>query len=598
MGIGILKKIVVYAAVGLWCLGLGLAARAEEKQYANLAATPLAATAPGPEVLNQRISLDLKDMDIGEALKFLATKAGMNIIPTKEVSGRITLMVQEVALSDVFDIMLRSNSLAYEKQGDIYNVMTEKEYNARYGKNFSDIRQVKIFNLKYAIPEQAFNLIDTMRSSIGKVIMDTESGTVLVIDTPDRIKEMQNALASMDQKSIIRIFTLKYARAKEVEEQLKSQLDIKKVGSIKSDDRTNQVVVQTLAERMDDIARLIEGLDKKTKEILLDAKIIQVKLTRSLSSGVEWEGLFDLGAKTGLTYMGSYPFSAVQSSTDAWRSRQQTFKDTGYVGSFPFTGTTTDQSAGKSSLITDRMHIGVVGHSDFDTIITYLQTLGQTRILSNPKLAVINNQEAKIHVGEKQAYITTTTTQSQSSTTVSEAVTYIDVGIQLFVTPTINDDGFVTLKIKPEISSVIGYLQTSSKNQIPIIDTSTAETIVMVKDSTSILVGGLSKEDKVSSETGTPILSKIPLLGAFFRQSAPSNTRSELIIIITPHVITGDELTTGYDRDLGYRLDKENQKYTPLSEEKLNLQHKDYQAYPKYGAEPQTGMELKPERQE
>ncbi|MBU0548872.1 MAG: hypothetical protein KJ838_00905, partial [Candidatus Omnitrophica bacterium] len=74
------------------------------------------------------ISLDLRNIEIADALKFLSAKAGFNIIPTKDVSGRITLMVENVSVMDVFDIMLRSNSLAYEKQGEIYNVMTEKEY--------------------------------------------------------------------------------------------------------------------------------------------------------------------------------------------------------------------------------------------------------------------------------------------------------------------------------------------------------------------------------------------------------------------------------------------------------------------------------------
>ncbi|MCM8781027.1 MAG: Mur ligase family protein, partial [Candidatus Omnitrophica bacterium] len=479
--------------------------------------------------------------------------------------------------------------------------------------NFSDIRQVRIFHLKYAIPEQAFNMLDTIKSEIGKVLLDVDSGTVLVMDTPQKIKEMEKALSAMEQKSIVKIFNLKYARAKDIEEQLKTQLDLKKVGSIKADDRTNQVIVQTLPERMEEIGRLIEGLDRKTKEILIDAKIIQVKLNDSLSSGVEWEGLFDIGKKYGLMYMGSYPFSAVQASTDAWRSRKEVLEGTpkqaisgsiitdyttpgvGYVGSYPFTGTSTKYSEGKVSVGTEEMHLGIIGRHDFDTIIKYLQSLGQTRILSNPKLAVVNNQEAKIHVGERQAYITTTTTQTQSSTTVSEAVTYVDVGIQLFVTPNINDEGFVTLKIKPEISNVVSYLETSSNNKIPIIDTSTAETIVMVKDGSTILIGGLSKEEKIVSSEGTPFLSKIPILGEAFRSRSTRTSRTELVVLLTPHIISGDELTTGYARDFGYLLDKEYQGYGSFSEEKPTWEYKTYQSYPKLN-EPEKLPEMKPAR--
>ena len=549
------------------------------------------------EFPDQIVSLELKDMDILEALKYISAKTSLNIIPTKEVTGRVSLNVVNASLKDIFDIILRSNNLAYVKKGNIFNVMSENEYKARFGKNFYDSRITKVFRLKYAIPDQALSLLNTMKSDIGKVLLDAESGVLLVIDTPERVDSMETTLAAMDQKCVIKAFNLKYARAKDIEEQLKSQLDLKKVGSIKADERTNQVIVQTLPDRMEDISRLILGLDQKTRQILIDAKIIQVKLTSDLSSGVEWEGLFNLGGKNGTNYFGSYPVSSVSTSaTAAWRSRAQVLEDTGYVGSYPFSGTTTDAASGTKTTGTGEMHIGSVGKHDFDLLIKYLQTLGTTKVLSNPKLAVVNNQEAKIHVGERQAYITTTTTQTQTSTTVSEAVTYVDVGIQLMVTPTINEDGYVTVKIKPEISSVLSYLATSSKNNIPILDTSTAETIVMVKDGTSILIGGLSKEDKTTGTEGTPFLSKIPLIGDVFNTKTSKTTRSELLILITPHIVSGDELISGFAQDFGKDENKAYQAYQDFNEEPSKLELKNYQSYPALRLEKEIMPDLKPAR--
>jgi type II secretory pathway component GspD/PulD (secretin) len=548
------------------------------------------------EFPTQIVSLDLKDMDIIEALKYIAAKTNLNIIPTKEVTGRVSLNVDNVSLKDVFDIILRSNNLAYEKRGSIFNVMSENEYKSRFGKNFYDSRISKVFRLKYAIPDQAYNLLNTMKSEIGKVLLDPESGVLLVVDTPERVSSMETTLAEMDQKGVIKAFNLKYARAKDVEEQLKSQLDLKKVGSIKADERTNEVIVQTLPERMEDISRLIAGLDQKTRQILIDAKIIQVKLDNELGSGVEWEGLFNLGNKNGLTYLGSTPFASVQAATSPWRSRAATYQAVGNVGSYPFSGTTSDLASAVPVVGSQEMHLGVVGKNDFDVIIKYLQTLGQTRVLSNPKLAVVNNQEAKIHVGQRQAYITTTTTQTQTSNTVSEAVTYVDVGVQLMVTPTINEDGYVTVKIKPEISSVLSYLNTSSNNKIPIIDTSTAETIVMVKDGTSILIGGLSREEKDDNTTGTPFLSKLPVIGDAFSSKTKKTSRSELLVLITPHIVTGDELVTGYSQDFGNKQDKAYQPYQDFSEEPAGLELKSYQSYPAFGQEKDVMPGLKPAR--
>jgi general secretion pathway protein D len=339
---------------------------------------------------------------------------------------------------------------------------------------------------------------------------------------------------------------------------------------------------------MEDIARLIQKLDQKTRQILIDAKIIQVKLSNELSSGVSWEGLFNLGSKDGkMSYLGSVPYSSVQSSTDPWRSRSATLAaNDGNIGSYAFSGTTTNYSSGTYSTGTSEMHVGSISsNNDFDTIVKYLQTLGETRVLSNPKLAVVNNQEAKIHVGERQAYITTTTTQTQTSNTVSEAVTYVDIGIQLMVTPTINEDGYVTVKIKPEISSVLSYLQTSSNNKIPIIDTSTAETIVMVKDGTSLLIGGLSREEKDLDQTGTPFLSKLPLVGDAFRQRTKKHSRMELIVLLTPHIVTGDELITGFNGDFG-NTGKQYQGYQDLGKEAGHaLDFKTYQPYPPMAGE-------------
>ncbi len=530
------------------------------------------------------ISLDLRNIEVIDALKFLTTKAGLNIIPTKGVSGRITLMVENVPVKDVFNIMLRSNNLAYEKQGEIYNVMTEKEYKARYGKNSSDRRQVRVFRLKYAIPEQAFNLLDTLKSDIGKVLVDADSGTLLVIDTPEKIREMAGALDTIEKKGIIRIFNLKYARAEDIEKQLRQQLDVKKVGSIKADERTNQVIVNTLPERMKDIEQLIRGLDQKTKQILIDAKIIQVKLSDDLSSGVEWEGLFDIGKRHGLTYLGSYPFSAVQHSTDSWRSRKQVQEDVGYVGSYPFTGTVSDAgySAGKQSIAMEELHLGIIGKHDFDLIIRYLQTLGETKILSNPKLAVINNQEAKIHVGQLQKYVITTTTQGESTQTVSEEIKDLEVGTRLFITPTINEEGFITINIKPEITSVINYLETSQGNKIPIVEIISVETVAMVKDGTSILIGGLSQEKKITSSQGIPFVSELPLISEFFKSSTTKTIRTELLIMLTPYIIKGDELTTGYTRDFSRRSDKEYQDYQAFTTDTQmpQVEVKGYQKYP------------------
>ena len=513
--------------------------------------------------MQERISLDLRSIEIVEALKFLAMKSGLNIIATKNVAGRVTLMVEDVPMKDVFDIMLRSNSLAYVKQGEIHNVMTEEEYKTLFGKNFYDIRKVKVFRLNYAIPEKAFTLIDTIKSEIGRVLVEEDSGTVLIMDTPEKIEEIEKALAVLEEQNLLRVFNLKYALAKDVEERLKTQLNVKKAGTIIADERSNQVIVQTFPDRMIEVEGLIAALDKRTKEVLIDTKIIKVKLSDERASGINWEGLIKIGSELGFSYFGSAPFSVLQSGSE-WISRESFLKNnmTDSVGAYPFSGNTPNLNTSIKTVPGKSMHFGVIDDKrDVDILVKYLQTEGNTQILSNPKLAVINNREAKIHVGERQAYITTTTTTGQSTSTISEEVTFIDVGIQLAVTPTINDDGYVTMNIKPEISSVVSELITPSGNRIPIIDTSMAETTVMVKDGVTIVIGGLRKDEKTDNSEGVPYLSKIPILGFLFRSGTKKTERTELLILITPHIVTGDELTTGDKRAFGHIQGKEYKNY-------------------------------------
>jgi type II secretory pathway component GspD/PulD (secretin) len=196
---------------------------------------------------------------------------------------------------------------------------------------------------------------------------------------------------------------------------------------------------------------------------------------------------------------------------------------------------------------TSNMIVGQTGvDGGYEVLFKFLQTIGEARVLSSPRITVTNNQEAKIHVGERQAYITsTTTTGSTGQNTVAESVTFVDVGIELSVTPTINDDGFITMKIKPSISSVKSTLVTASGNSIPIIDTSEAETTVMIKDKTSVVIAGLRKDEWTTADERVPYFSKVPVFGSLFKSSSKKKERTEVIVLLTPHITDGEEFMTG-----------------------------------------------------
>ena len=125
---------------------------------------------------------------------------------------------------------------------------------------------------------------------------------------------------------------------------------------------------------------------------------------------------------------------------------------------------------------------------------------------------------------------------------------FVDVGIKLFVTPTINRDGFVTMKIKPEVSSSVRTDITSEGKitQIPIVTTSESETTVMVKDGVTIIIGGLRKDKRSKTVKKVPVLGDIPILGHAFRNTSDDLTKSELVILLTPHIMSGESTLTDF----------------------------------------------------
>jgi len=492
-----------------------------------------AAILKSEEGMEKRISLNLRNIDAIESLQYLAKEANLNIAINKGVSGRVTLNVTNVPIKDIWDIILLTNSLAYYKQGDIYYVMTGKDYETIYGKKFEDARCVRMIRLNYAVPERAFKLLDALKSTVGRLLVDEESGTVLILDTPENLEKMQKSLAYIEGKNVVEVFSLQYAKAKDVEERLKTQLSLKKAGSIVADERTNQVIVETLPGRMEEIRRLIKNLDEPTKQVLIMARVVKVNFTKGSEMSVQWEGLLKQITPTGVEYIGSHPLDSMyrigRTAIDQYAKIEPTAILPALPKVTPF----------------GEVYLAKTGEDNFEAVFKFLQTLGKAQLLSSPKLAVVNSEEAYIHVGTKEVYVTTTTSQAEAATTLAEEAHFIDVGIKLKVTPTINDEGYITMKINPEISSVISWYETPSGNRIPVVDTALTETRVMVKDGTTIIIGGLRKKVKSSKTTRVPILGQIPLLGKLFSSETAGEATTELIIFLTPHIISGGELVTG-----------------------------------------------------
>jgi len=459
------------------------------------------------EKLEKTIFLDLRDINVVDVFKFIAVQGNVNVVTSKNVQGRSTLVLKNVKIRDALDILVISNQLAYEVRENIIYIMTEDEYTQTRGKSFNDKRKVLTRTLIYAKPTYVVTTLQAIQSALGKVVVDEDTGTVVMIDTAEKLMQMNALLDQLEHKLETKVISLQYANAKDVEAQLKPILDAKGVGSIMADERSNQIVLSAYPGRMDSILPTVTALDKQTKAVLIEARILQITLNPKFDYGINWEKLFQ--DKNGLNFKGSFPIQTTASGVS-------------------------DTSFGKVA-------VGHVEDGDLVSDIRFLKQVLNTKILASPRLMILNKQESKINIGDRLPYVVTTSTGTGTNVSVSEDIRFIDVGINLVVTPVINDNGFITMKIRPEISSRTGDLTTPTDNKIPQVNTTYIETSVIVKDGMTVILGGLRRDEATSDDRGVPYLMDTPWIGGLFKSRNDSIRRTEILVLITPKIVTGEK---------------------------------------------------------
>jgi type II secretory pathway component GspD/PulD (secretin) len=465
------------------------------------------------DATQKRISLDLKGIDIIQLLRLLSLKTGLTIVPSKNVSGRVNLFLNNVTFDDALDVILITQNLAMERKGDILMIMTDAEYKARFGKSYDENRQIRSYNLTYAKPSSVFDVLSQLKSDVGKLIIDEGSGTVIIIDIPEKLALMEATINDLDKPLETEVFELQYASTADMKTHLDSVIT-SGTGSALVDEHSNKVVVSDLPGKMSEIKNLVKAFDKEPHEVFIEAEVWQITLRNEFQRGINWERVYDERRTWGLP-------------------------DMDITGTLPVSPSFTPSPGLDTDNIT--LTIGQLAIDDYTATLQFLSSYGKIEIISRPKIAVVDNQEASIMVGSREAYITQTQSQGESTTVTSENVEFIDVGIKLNVTPAINEEGIITMTIKPEVSSVRETITTAIGSRVPIVETSEAETTVKIEDGKMIIIGGLLKEENRDDTVGVPILSKLPIVGWLFGSDANLTRNTEIVFLITPHIITGRE---------------------------------------------------------
>ena len=450
---------------------------------------------------NQRISLDLKGVDILDVLKLLSQKSGLNFVAGRNVTGRVTIFVNDVDVWDAFELIIGANDLAYERKGDIVTVITARDYELIYGDKFQARTQSLVQSLKYAKGVQVATVLNQIKSTVGRVVVDEGTNTLVLTDVPGKLSEMQQLLKELDRPTETRVYALNYADAEKLKEKVQELLS--PVGTFTFDARTNKAVVSDLGETMNKVDRLIRAFDTPDGQVLIEAKIMKVELTDEMDLGIDWQRVFsgvDLTARSNFRVLSDI------------------------VG-----GTAT---GGALKLL-------AAPSNNAQVIIEALKKITKTDTLSNPRIMVANNQEAKILVGTKEAVVTVTTTVPATGSTVSAPqIQYVDVGTKLYVTPNIKPDGRIQMKIRPEVST--SKVETFQTNRIPIVTSTEAETNVLVNSGTTVIIGGLIENKNDRTDNRVPFIGDIPFIGVPFRGSTDVKRKTELVVFLTPQIILPD----------------------------------------------------------
>lgn len=326
-----------------------------------------------------------------------------------------------------------------------------------------------------------------------------------------------------------RIFLLNYARAGDIAPTVTSMVEAAKGGKVQVDVRSNALVVTERPKRLEKVDEIIKRLDKATAQVMIEAKFIEVTDTDITNLGVDWVSLQGYGVGLDPTDL------LIKGGENAGVNNiSRTIN--------PTTGIVTKTYEVLEDA-KDASHVygAVLSSGEFAWVLSALQKNTKSKVVSNPTVVTINNQEALISVGRQYPIPSYTYNQERGTYEIS-GFEYRDIGIILKVTPQVNNAGLINLKIDPEVSdfndSESVEFGGASSAKIPVIRIKRTATQVAIKDGYTMGLGGLISTTEGEGESKVPVLSSIPGLGRLFRSNNKNALKSNLIVFITAKTLS------------------------------------------------------------
>ena len=444
--------------------------------------------------MQEFFSFSLRDADIKDVLRAVAKQTNYNVVIEPDVKGISTVDLKNVTLPKALEYILEPLKYTFKIDDRTIYVSSPKLETRIFSINYLTMKRLGTSNLTGTVGGSS--------SSPGSTSGGTgTSSTTTSGGGSSGASGIAVNLSSNTESDLWKAF----------DDSFKSLLS--KEGSFFLNKQAMLVLVTDYPKNLRNIAMLIEaGEESMHRQVLIEAKIVEVTLTNETREGVNW-GLMQ-------ARIGEFMFAMNQT----------------FLNPIPVVTPST------SAIAANPMFRFFVGSKNLDinnTFIDLLKTQGKVDIVSNPRISTLNNQRAVIKVARQDVYWQSQQTQGTggSGNLATYTPQFLTVGLILDVTPQIDNDGNILLNIHPMLTEKVGTVKGPDGSEVPILDMREADTMARVKDGETVVIGGLIKDYSLTDVTGTKYLLDLPLVGRLFRLNAEASKRSELIVIMTPRII-------------------------------------------------------------
>ena len=391
-----------------------------------------------------------------------------------------------------------------------------------------------------------------------KILPDERTNSLVVLASPGPMAKIRLLVEKLDQKQVrprenIHIYSLQNAVAENLAKVLmeipgkgtkdeKAQAaPISKSVQISADKSTNTLVIIAEPEEYAILEDVIRKLDEPRPLVYVEALIMEVSATKALDLGVEW--------RVGNTYDGGY---GAGSSGGVWFGGSRGSNSP--VAEAYSTGTLSGLPAGfVAGVIGNGITLGSITFPTIAAFVRAVKTDSDFNVISTPQILTLDNEEASIEVGQNIPFITQVVETSQTTDRPIQNYQYKDVGVTLKVTPQINEDGFIRLKVEESVKAVKSETALQGSVLAPTTTYRTAKTSITVKDGETAVIAGLIEAKLDRGRTSTPCLGDIPALGWLFKTTSDRDDKTNLMVFMTPRVARGvEEARKIYEQKRGH----------------------------------------------